>query len=125
MDRTFHVYRCDVLAINKRKLVVPLLATGASWMCSLINSNRTTAQEQMAVLRVCTPLVDRRLHAFLRWDSYLDISKTFVLPDSGFMGSLGVVNRSSRRSIVESIYACTLLPMNTKKAILAELETRI
>lgn len=91
-------------------------------MCSLINSNRTAAQQQSPALQVCTPLVEQSLHPFLRWDSFLDVSKTFVLPDSSFANLLGVVNSRSRNSIIEAIRACLLLPVNTKRAILTELE---
>jgi len=125
VDRTFHVYECFVHAISKTKYVIPVFPTGSSWMCLLINSNLTTAQQSRPKLAPCVVMLPVSTHGFLSWDSYVVVDSGYYLADESLKQILGAVAEPSQRSAVAAIRACPVMPTRTKARALAHLAGRV
>lgn len=125
MDRTFHVYECFVHALSKTKYVIPVLPSGSSWLCLLINSNLTTAQQSRRKLAPCVVALPAATHGFLAWDSFIVVDSGFYLADASLNHILGAIATPSQRSVVAAIRACPIMPTRTKARVLANLERRV
>lgn len=125
MDRTFHVYECFVHAISKTKYVIPILPNGSSWLCLLINSNLTNAQQSRPKLSPCVVTLPAATHAFLNWDSFVVVDAGYYLADGSLIHILGAIAAPSQRSVVAAIRACPVMPTRTKARALAHLEGRV
>jgi hypothetical protein len=124
VDRTFHVYECFVHAVAKTKYVIPILPNAASWLCLLINSNLTRAQQSRPKLAPCVVALPAATHGFLAWDSYVVVDGGYYLPEESLNHILGAIALPSQRSIAGAVRACPVVPTRTKARVLSHLEGR-
>jgi hypothetical protein len=118
------VYECFVHAVAKTKYVIPVLPNASSWLCVLINSNLTHAQQSRPKLAPCVVALPAATHGFLAWDSYVVVDSGCYLPDESLNHILGAIAAPSQRSIIAAIRACPVMPMRTKARALAHLAGR-
>lgn len=121
MNRTFHVYDVYLARAGKQKYVVPVLPYGKQWLCFVINSNLTAAQERLPSLQPCIVALPRATNPYLAWDSFIVVSSGEYVPDDALNHVLGAVSTPCCRSVRDAVVSCTVLPDRTKRLVLEHL----